>query len=97
LKALLGDAIAERLAVLGGTARLCGYEPRAQNARALILSRQTCSASTARAIAASLMRRDARRLAEPDDAGEGVDHAKTVAGRPAISRRQLLVPRSSAA
>ena len=36
-------------------------------------------------------------LAQPDDAAEAVEHAKALAGGRATSRRQLLVPRSSAA
>ena len=51
--------------------------------RARILSRQTASASTARSIAASLIRRDAAMPSpQPDDARERVDDAKTVCGRP---------------
>ncbi len=47
--------------------------------RLRILSRQTSSASTARSIAASLRRPELdNALAQPDDAGEGVDDAEAV-------------------
>src|ERR1700683_4639548 len=67
---LLGDALAERLAVLGGTARLCGYEPRAQNAARVHLvaaDLQRLDGARDRRLADAARGGDA--LAEPDDAG----------------------------
>ena len=66
--------------------------------RARILSRQTSNAATARSIAASLMRREAatpspRRMMREN---ASMTRNPSAVGR-AISRRQLLVPRSSAA
>ena len=66
--------------------------------RACILSRQICSASTARVMAASLMRRDA---AIPSPRRMIRENASTTRKPSPVGRatrsRQLLVPRSSAA
>src|SRR5262249_14213122 len=49
--------------------------------RFFILSRQMPSASTARAIRLADAAGGGNALAQPDDAGERIDHAKAVAGR----------------
>ena len=72
----------ELLAVVGRAAGFGRDQPRARRPRLRILSRQIVSASIARSIAASLSRpRRRHALAEPDDAGECVDHAKALANR----------------
>ena len=77
----LGDAGAEFFAVLGGPAGFGGDQPRARDAAARILSRQTERVDRAhdRRLADAAGRGDA--LAQADDAGERVDHPKAVAGR----------------